>query len=98
SKRHDDDPSDWRRLRSGRPYDVSASSSPPASDQRRQSSSLKFHGKKRSTSSGTAPPASAHAVKYAVNHNRGFNSHRHKVCSSENIIAARRPAHNAPDP
>ena len=72
----------------GTAYDVSSSAFTPANDQRPRSSSLMFHGKKRSTSSGGSPPASAQAVRYAANHARGFNCHRHSVCNNENIIAA----------
>src|SRR5437868_14138111 len=69
----------WRRL--GTAYEVFSSSFTPASDQRRPSSSLMCHGKNRSPSSGGAPPAAAHAVRYAVNHARGFNSPQHSVCT-----------------
>ncbi len=80
------------------PYEVSVSEPAPANDQQRRCSALRFQGRKRARSAGAAPPASAHAVRCAVNHARGFNCHRHNVCSNENSIAASWPDHTAPLP
>jgi len=79
-------------------YDVFSGSPSPGQDQACNRVGLRFHGKYPSKSSGTTPPASAHAVRYAVSHARGFNPHKLSVCNNENCNAASRPAHTAPLP
>jgi hypothetical protein len=61
-------------------------------------SSERFQGKKGWMSSGAFPPAAAQLSKYQVNHRRGWSFQWASVANSENIAAASRPLHRAPEP
>ena len=58
----------------------------------------RFQGKNCWMSSGDFPPAAAQLSKYHVSHNRGLICKRASVANNENIVAASRPLHKAPEP
>lgn len=62
------------------------------SGHRPRAPALRFQGRSPSTAAAGWPPASAHAVNYAVSHVRGFRRHSHNICNSDKSGAGFQPA------